>query len=1180
MKNNRNFQNMEIGRSLWTFTKKIPLVMKLFIFYLFCSISMLQAAESYAQNARLSLNVEEETVANILQQIENASDFDFFYNNSHVDLDRRVSVSAHNSDIFTILNEVFEGTGVHYTVLDKKIILSTELEASVQDIKQQGNIIKGKVVDMKGEPVIGATVKEIGTNNGAITDINGNFLITVQPNASLEVSFIGYKTEIQKAITGKTLAITLKENNEILDEVVIVGYGVQKKANLTGSVDNIDGQIFKNRPASNITTLMQGAVPNLNINFTSGRPNSSPAWNVRGLTSIGAGGEALILIDGVPGDPRYINSNDIANITVLKDAASASIYGSRGAFGVILITTKNPEKNRKPQITISSSYSFNRPNNKPNVVSDGYTWAKMFKESYSSWYDYSQTPSSIGSSGLPFSDSYLEELKYRSEHPGEKPDIDIDPVTGNYVYYGNTNWYDELYKKNIPSLENSIFVSGGSEKVDYQISGKIYKQEGIFKIRDDSYNKYDFKFKGNIYVNDWLKISAGTTFSNNKYTDPFRFNIWQVLNIYGNGTPLAMKYNPDGTMTQTYANSAGALASENKVETKQTFQQNNAGFETSFFKKALSIKGDFSYWITNSSTEDKIATLSYSVKPGIIVTTPTSSLAITDGKTTYLSYNLYADYTRTIGKHYFKILIGNNYETTRYEQKKVSRDGLLLPDLDDLNLAVGENKEISGGGYEWANNGVFARLNYSFNDRYLLELNGRYDGSSKFPKSKKFGFFPSVSVGWRISEEPFLKGKFSWLDNLKIRGSYGSLGNSQISPYLYMEQLKAATSPVIIDGSKPSYIKNPSALADNFTWETASTLNGGIDFTLFKRLTGSLDLYERRTYDMISPGPSLPAVFGATVPRGNYADLKTKGFELSISWQDIIKFKKPLSYSLRFTLADNVSHITKYYNPGNLIIQDPYTFTTNYYTGQCVGDIWGYTTEGIFTSEEDIKNHADQSAVQVSSGNKPMPGDIKFKDLNGDGYINKGDKTLENHGDWSVIGNNRPRFMYSFTINLDWNNFTLDAFFQGIGKRDWYFNNTEFWGQYNTWYAIIPEHTLKNNWSTNGNRSDSYWPRYRGPMVYGDRELQPQTKYLQNVSYLRLKNLSLAYSIPKNIISKIGISNLQFYIAGENLWTFTPLNKIAKGIDVECLDFESGARYNSNNYPILKTVTLGVNLSF
>ena len=292
------------------------------------------------------------------------------------------------------------------------------------------------------------------------------------------------------------------------------------------------------------------------------------------------------------------------------------------------------------------------------------------------------------------------------------------------------------------------------------------------------------------------------------------------------------------------------------------------------------------------------------------------------------------------------------------------------------------------------------------------------------------------------------------------------------------------------------------------------------------------------------------------------------------------------SYHNRHTLRTLVYlyivilYITKYYNPGNLIIQDPYTFTTNYYTGQCVGDIWGYTTEGIFTSEEDIKNHADQSAVQVSSGNKPMPGDIKFKDLNGDGYINKGDKTLENHGDWSVIGNNRPRFMYSFTINLDWNNFTLDAFFQGIGKRDWYFNNTEFWGQYNTWYAIIPEHTLKNNWSTNGNRSDSYWPRYRGPMVYGDRELQPQTKYLQNVSYLRLKNLSLAYSIPKNIISKIGISNLQFYIAGENLWTFTPLNKIAKGIDVECLDFESGARYNSNNYPILKTVTLGVNLSF
>jgi hypothetical protein len=331
---------------------------------------------------------------------------------------------------------------------------------------------------------------------------------------------------------------------------------------------------------------------------------------------------------------------------------------------------------------------------------------------------------------------------------------------------------------------------------------------------------------------------------------------------------------------------------------------------------------------------------------------------------------------------------------------------------------------------------------------------------------------------------------------------------------------------------------------------------------------------------MVTPGPSLPAVFGTAVPRGNYADLETKGFEVSLNWNDRIRLKKPLSYSVRVTLADNVSYITKYNNPGDLINYEPYTFVTNYYVGQRVGDIWGYTTEGLFTSQDDIAKHADQSAIQVSGGNKLLPGDVKFKDLNGDGKVNKGKNTLADHGDWSVIGNSRPRYTYSFTTDFDWNNFSLTAFFQGVGKRDWYFNTTEFWGQYDVWYSVIPKHTLENNWSLNGGDPNSYWPRYRAPLVYGERELQPQTKYLQNVSYLRLKNISLGYSIPKKIISKAGIDNLQFYVSAQNIWTTSPLYKITKNIDVESLDYDGGARYNNNNYPTLKTVTVGARLTF
>lgn len=1044
------------------------------------------------------------------------------------------------------------------------------------------NSISGTVKSNDGINLSGVSVGVKGTTFGTITDVNGYFKISSSNSISVLVfSFVGYQTQEVAVNSRKTIDIVLISDSKILQDVVVVGYGKQKKANLTGAVDQIGSEYFENKPVPNVSRAMEGLIPNLNISYTNGRPTSNPDWNIRGLTSIGSGGEALILIDGVAGDPRNINTDDIASVTVLKDAASASIYGSRGAFGVILITTKNPGKFSKPRIKYSSSYSINSPINKPDLVTDGYTWGKLYKETYGGWYDYAQTPSSIGSSGLPFSDSYLDSLKYRSEHPGLLPSITVNPSNGNYTYYGNSDWYGDLYKNTIPTVENSLNISGGTDKFDYLVSGKIYQQDGIFKLRSDKYNKYDFRVKGGIQVTDWLKINAGSNLTNYSYTDPLRFNLWQSLNIFGNGTPLAMMYNPDGTMTSTFANSAGALLGGNKVTTKQSFQQNNGGFIASFLKNSLNIRGDLSFQTTNRDIDDKVVPISYSVKPGVITTATASTLSKTLDRWKYLSYNIYGDYAKKFGDHYFKILIGDNYEFSHYERIGVSKDQLLLPDLNDFNLTVGQNSVISGGGNEWANNGVFSRLNYTFKDRYLLELNGRYDGSSKFPQSKQFGFFPSASAGWRISEEPFMESTKNWLSDLKLRGSYGSLGNSQISPYLYMEQLRASTSPVIVDGTRPSYIRNPSALASNFTWETATTLNGGLDFGLFySKLSGSIDIYSRKTYDMVTPGPVLPAVFGSAVPRGNYANLDTKGFEVSLNWKDKIGGRNPFSYSVRVTLADNVSHITKYNNPGDLITPDDYSFVTNYYVGQRVGDIWGYTTEGLFISAEDIANHANQSAITVSSGNKVLPGDIKFKDLNGDGKINKGSRTLADHGDWSIIGNTRPRYLYGITTNFDWNNFSFSAFFQGVGKRDWYFNTTEFWGQYNVWYSAIPKHTLENNWSLNGGDPNSYWPRYRAPLVYGDRELQPQTKYLQNVSYLRLKNISLGYSVPQKLISKIGLKDLQFYFAAQNILTISPLYKIAKGIDVETLDFESGQRYNNNNYPNLKSFTFGLNVTF
>ncbi|MGN6342644.1 MAG: SusC/RagA family TonB-linked outer membrane protein [Ginsengibacter sp.] len=1041
------------------------------------------------------------------------------------------------------------------------------------------NTITGTVSSNSQERVVGANVIVKGTPIGAVTDSEGNFRITsTSSKDTLVFSITGYLPQ-EIPVNGRSVInVQLQNDNKLLDDVVIVGYGKEKKVNLTGAVDQVGSEYFENRPVPNVSRALQGVIPNLNIRFSDGKPTTSPEWNIRGLTSIGAGGSALVLIDGVWGDPANLNPDDIESVTVLKDAASAAIYGSRGSFGVVLITTKSPKKS-KPQITYSGSYAINQKTVTPDLVTDGYTWAKSFNESYSSWYDYNSVASSIGSSGLPFSSSYLDSLKYRSEHPGALPDITINPSTGNYVYYGNTDWYKVLYNDNIPSMDHSLSVAGGDDKLNYRVSGRYYDQAGMYNIRQDKYSRYNLRITGGVKVTPWLLVKSNTELSSYQYSDPFRnSNIWGLININGSGSPLAKVFNPDGTLTQTAAGTIGVLYGESESLTKKLQTQTNLSFVADIIKSRWTLEGNFAYLNYLEELDYKNVPIPYSVKPGTLSMLGSSLLGQTLNKQNYYTYNLFTTYAQKLGDHQIKLMVGGNMEISRYNKLGASRDELLVPGLSDLNLAVGQNQTIVGGGYEWATTGVFSRINYNFRQKYLLEINGRYDGTSKFPVSKQFGFFPSVSAGWRISEESFMDATRGWLDNLKVRGSYGSLGNSNISPYVFIAQLKAAKSPVIIGGSQPAYISAPAALADKFTWETATTSDIGIDADLLKyRLSASFDWYERKTTDMITAGPLLPVVFGASVPRGNYADLKTKGFEASLKWNGKIKTQSPISYSVRLTLADNVSYITRYNNPQGVVTADVNFFNTNYYVNQRVGDIWGLTTEGLFTSADDIAKHADQSAIIVSSGNKLLPGDIKFKDLNGDGKINQGKNTLDDHGDWSVIGNSSPRYTYGITTDFSWKNLSLSMFFQGVGKRDWYpsLGAMYFWGQYTYWYGIIPTATMKNRWTEENPDPNAYWPRLRGPMVYGPRELQAQTRYLQNASYIRLKDLTIGYSLPSKVIQKIHFQNVQVYFTGQNIWTYSPMFKITKDIDPEVIEAGPGS-YDGMTYPMLKSYTFGL----
>jgi TonB-linked SusC/RagA family outer membrane protein len=1065
--------------------------------------------------------------------------------------------------------------------------LQTNLQSETE--VQQKKEISGTVKSSNGQSIPGATILIKGTTLGTIADTNGRFTLTIPQDAQILVfSFVGMKT--QEVPIGKqtTFNLVLREAEIGLDEVVVVGYGTQKKANLTGAVDQVTSEVFENRTITNVTQGLQGVMPNLNIRLSDGKPNQSPSYNIRGTTSIGQGGSALILIDGVEGDPSLLNPNDIASVSMLKDAASASIYGARGVFGVVLITTKDPEKG-KTSVTFSSNLSVKEPLTVPDFVTDGYTFSKMFAESFIN--GDGSFPQNLNKE-MKFSQAYLDEFKKRSESGQPYKTVEIDPVTGEYIYYGSTDWYKELYKNVTTARDNNISVSGSSEKTVFMISGRIMDQDGLFRYNTDDYSIANLRAKGSVQVFPWLKIENNIDYSEMKYYNPIAVgegavDIWNLIGV--DTHPSSPMFNPDGTLTTGAVYSVGDLwYGKNGIEMVKSVFKNTTGFTARFFNDKFRVKGDFTLRNTANSSTTKRVPVPYSSKPGVIlyVGTATNDLQKDWQKTQYLSTNIYGEYENTFhASHFFKIMAGYNYEQLTYNRLNVTRNGLIYEDASEMSLALGQAISTGSSWEKWAILGGFSRLNYSFKDRYLIEVNTRYDGSSKFPSDQRFALFPSMSGGWRISKEAFWTVPPKIISNLKLRASYGSLGNGNISSYIYQKQFSISQSGIILNGQLPQYTSRPSVLPDEITWETSTTTDLGLDFSMLSdRLNFVGDLYLRNTTNMFTIGLTLPAIFGATPPKGNYADLQTKGWEASLSWHDqLMVAKKPLKYDVRLTLADNRSVIQRYNNPDKLL--------SDYYEGMVIGEIWGYETEGFFIDQADITSHAKQSPqMRAAPTSIWYPGDIKLKDLNGDGFINVGTNRVSDSGDRKIIGNNAPRLTYGINLSADWDNFFLSTFFQGVGKQNWY-PSTEsefFWGQYNRPYNNIPKWHLGDMWTAEN--IDAYLPRTmsRAASSNTNRELGvAQTKYLQNVAYIRLKNIQFGYNLPKNLISKIRADNVKIYFSGENLWSYSPLYKIIgrNQMDVENTGprdqlIRPGSGADGNNYPMMKSFSLGLSVVF
>ena len=1059
--------------------------------------------------------------------------------------------------------------------------------ASAQD---NGAVLSGTVVDSKtSEPLIGASVLIKGTTTGSITDLDGNFSIKVEDGMDLVISCIGY--EDCTYVVGQQrqgVIIKMKESAEFLEEVVVVGYGTVKKENLSGAVDQVSSETFENRPVANTTQMLQGAVPNLNISLADGKPNSSASYNVRGKTSIGAGGSALILIDGVEGDPAMLNPNDIESVSVLKDAASAAIYGSRAPYGVVLITTKSAKEDAgKFQLTYTGNISVQQPTNMPNIVDDGYVYADMF---YKAWYGNRFSEPTAFNKSQEFSSTWLKTFRQRNK-AGNPVATTVQP-DGKYVYYGNENYYDLLYKDNVLAQTHNVSINGKSGKTKYYVSGRYYSYEGLYNYNPDTYDTFNLRAKAEAEILPWLTFTENVEYTYDDYHYPFG-SAKEGSGVLGRsisdeGHPSSPAFNPDGTLTTAGAMSIGGLVTGNNWLDRitKTFKTTSA-LKASLLKNKLTLNGDFTFRGKDYTETKKQTAVPYSTYEGEIIYlgTPEIDDKIKESVRTYnyMALNAYAQYEDKFAqKHSVKVLAGYNYEQQTYKSVYVERDGLITPDVNHINHAIGETITTSSGGEKWRYAGAFFRLNYGYDDRYLLEINGRYDGSSKFPNNAQWGFFPSVSAAWRISQEPWWKVSPDAITNLKLRASYGELGNSNVSPYAYLEKFEFSNSGRYLNGlAKRRKTSAPSMIPDNIGWERSQTLDVGVDAEFFRgRLSFTADYYIRKTLDMYTVGPTLPDTFGASSPKGNYADMSTYGYELTIGWNDFFDVAgKPFNYGVKATLADYYTIIDRYNNDSKKL--------SDYYEGQRLGEIWGFVCNGLFQSQDEIDAAFDGTGYKntlytTTQSGITLPGDPKFEDLDHNHTISKGAETVDDPGDLTIIGNSEPRYVYSFNLNASWNGISLSAFFQGVGKQDWYpGKECAWWGQYNRPYNNVYIWQLDNYWTEEN--PEAYLPRYAG---YNDVVRSgTNSRYLQDVSYIRLKNLQIGYSLPQNIIKKAHLSNVNIYFSAENLWTWSPMYKYSKDFDVLTItkksdDYVKNDRGTGYNYPTMRTFSFGVTITY
>ena len=1094
--------------------------------------------------------------------------------------------------------------------------------------------VVGKVVDANGEPLVGASVVEAGTSNGTITDLDGAFVLSVEPNVTLHVSYVGYKDQEVRA--HKDMVVMLKEDTQVLDEVVAIGYGTQKKANLTGAVTSVDvSKTLESKTESDVAKALQGAVPGLTITNANGDLNSDPTVVIRGIGTLSNSGTStpLYIVDGVPMENLgYLNSNDIESISVLKDASSTAIYGTRAAFGVVLVTTKTAKTQEKVSVTYNNNFAWSHATALPeypdviaqaNALTDANKRAGLASELFGMyldteaflggaqrWLDWANSPEGAAA-GIKNGKSPYRKMVYG---------LDWD----ENGFYADWDVAGIMFNDATPSQQHNLSVSGNSGKTNYYMSLGYNHQQGLMNFNPDKMDKFNATVNLSTKVNNWLEIGARFNMQHRIYTYPYVRGqgsyqyVWRWGSFFG---PYGYFEDADGNqfdgrqMIGFRKAAAGPDGIGNDTWRKR-MNMRAGGFIKLNLAKGLTFNGDYTFTYRAGRykgvgyDEDLVNTWSLFGENFAHGAINTSTFIETEN-THYYNHvaNMFLNYNGSWSGHNLNVMVGANLDKSEYEYLYYERHGMQDQNLPELALCS-EDYSYSHSHSHGGSAGIFARINYDYKGIYLLELSGRYDGSSKFPTHTQWAFFPSGSVGYRISEEGYFQEAKEYVSNLKLRASYGVIGNQEIGSNMFLETMSKTTNGVSWLGtgsSKYDYFGTPKMVDPTLTWETIATTNVGIDLGFLKNeLNVNFDWYQRETTGMLAPGQALPSVLGASAAYENAGSLRTRGWELNIDWRHTFRDADNLTLHANFNLADYKATITQW---------DSNDLTNTKYTGKEYGEIWGFETDRYFTFED---FNADGSYAEGVASQTALekgkfvygPGDVKFVDQNGDGVINWGyavddvennpeglaPGTKNNHGDLVKIGNETPRWQYSFRLGADWKGFDIDLFFQGVGKRDMWSPSAfvmPLTRGADAIYAWQTDYVTEADYAAGIIDQTAAYPRmYPGNAgqgvpganitAIGCNNFYPQDKYLMNLAYLRLKNLTVGYTLPQKWTRKATIEKVRIYASFNNLADL--VNHTAQyGFDPEVSSGSGTGSFGNGTYgrvePLMRSYSFGLQVT-